>query len=104
MKEFADRINPYTHGYSPKLTMLVGAIIGHDYGVRDSRSGKWSNLTITSDGYVICESDIHASGAFIGSVEECQKNLDSWKKNLSREDILAFDQLYTKNVKDWRTR
>ena len=31
--EFAERINPTNLGFSPKMTAIVGAIIGHDYGV-----------------------------------------------------------------------
>src|ERR1039458_5239218 len=50
--DFAERISPRDLGFSPKMAAIVGAIIGHDYGVRDSRGGQLTSLAITSDGYV----------------------------------------------------
>jgi uncharacterized membrane protein len=99
---FAERINPGQFGFSPKLVALVGAIIGHDYGVRDGRGGKLSSLSITSDGYVMAQSTAHESGAFIGDVGDLEANLSIWKEELSPEDQAQFNRLYVANVKDWR--
>lgn len=101
-KEFADRINPRNFNFSPKLTAMVGAIIGHDYGVRDSRGGYLSSLSITSDGYLMAASTVHESGAFVGTAEELDDNLSLWKLALTPEDRKRFEELYASNVRDWR--
>ena len=47
--EFAERIDPRRLGFSPKLQAIVGAIISHDYGVKDLRGNTLRSISITSD-------------------------------------------------------
>ena len=48
-KDFAERINPRNLGFSPKLVAIVGAIIGHDYGVRDHNQ----TMLATGNGHLV---------------------------------------------------
>jgi hypothetical protein len=104
--KFANRINPTNLGYSPKMTAIVGAIIGFDYGVRDRKGGLLSELSITSDGYVMASSTASdGGGAFIGSANDLNRNLADYQFVLageSDEDAEQFAKLYAQNVKDWR--
>ena len=105
--EFAERINPRNLGFSPKLTAIVGAIIGHDYGVRDRKGGRLTSLSITSDGYVTCGSTASdGGGAFIGSADDLDRNLEQFimvlHNDVSDEDAEEFERLVKANVKDWR--
>ena len=103
---FAERINPRNLGFSPKMTAIVGAIIGHDYGVRDRRGGQLTGLSITSDGFVTAHSTASdGGGAFIGSAEDLDRNLADYRFTLAAEndeDAEEFDRLYAANVRDWR--
>jgi hypothetical protein len=104
-RQFAERINPTNLGFSPKMIAIVGAIIGHDYGVRDRKGGLLSELSITSDGYVMASSTAHESGAFIGSADDLNRNLADYQFVLAGEndeDAEEFDRLYKLNVCDWR--
>ena len=104
-EQFADRVNPALYGFSPKLTAIVGAIIGHDYGVRDGvRGGRLTGgLAITSDGYVTAQSTASDDGgAFIGTASDLARNLAAWKADLSAEDRETFERLYASRVTDWR--
>jgi len=106
--EFAERINPRNLGFSPKLTAIVGAIIGHDYGVRDRKGGRLTSLSITSDGYVTCGSTASdGGGAFIGSADDLDRNLEQFimvlHNDVSDEDAEEFERVYKANVKDWRS-
>jgi hypothetical protein len=104
--DFANRINPTNLGYSPKMTAIVGAIIGHDYGVRDRKGGLLSGLSITSDGFVMANSTASdGGGAFIGSADDLNRNLADYQFVLAGEndeDAEEFAKLYAQNVKDWR--
>lgn len=100
--DFSERINPRNFNFSPKLTAIVGAIIGHNYGVTDRKGGRLTGLSITSDGYVIAQSTAHESGAFIGRADELVHNLDDYRKFLSPADRAEFNQLYKMRVTDWR--
>jgi hypothetical protein len=101
---FAERVSPRKFNFSPKLCALVGAIIGHDYGVRDSRGGQLTSLSITSDGFVICGSTMgDGGGAFIGDATDLERNLALWKAELTPEDRAEFERLYAVNVTDWRS-
>jgi hypothetical protein len=105
--EFAERINPRNLGFSPKMAAIVGAIIGHDYGVRDGRGGELSSLSITSDGYVMAHSTASdGGGAFLGSADDLDRNVEQFSLVLhdaaSDEDAEEFERLYKTNVKDWR--
>jgi len=106
LSKFANRINPTNLGYSPKMTAIVGAIIGFDYGVRDRKGGLLSGLSITSDGYVMASSTASdGGGAFIGSANDLNRNLADYQFVLageSDEDAEEFAKLYAQNVKDWR--
>jgi len=104
---FAFRIHPGNLGYSPKMAAIVGAIIGHDYGVRDSRGGRLTSLSITSDGYVTAHSTAsEGGGAFLGSADDLERNVEEFSLNLhdaaSDEDAEEFDRRYKANVRDWR--
>jgi len=104
--DFADRVNPRNLGFSPRMTAIVGAIIGFDYGVRDSKGGKLSSLSITSDGYVMARSTASdGGGAFLGSASDLERNLADYRFTLAGEndeDAEEFDRLYKQNVRDWR--
>ena len=105
--EFAERINPRNLGFSPKLTAIVGAIIGHDYGVRDRKGGRLTSLSITSDGFVTASSTASdGGGAFIGSADDLDRNLEQFimvlHNDVSDEDAEEFERLVKANVKDWR--
>lgn len=99
---FAERINPRKFNFSPQLAALVGAIIGHDYGVRDRKGGRLTSLHITSDGFVIAGSTAHGSGAFIGSADDLNHNLADFRSCLSAGDAGEFDALYNNRVTDYR--
>jgi hypothetical protein len=102
---FADRIDPHKFNFSPKLTAIVGAIIGHDYGVRDRKGGTLTSLSITSDGFVTCGSTASdGGGAFIGSADDLDRNLAEWKADLTAEDRAEFERTYKASVTDWRSR
>lgn len=101
---FEERINPKNFNFSPKLTALVGAIIGHDYGARDGKNGQLTSVSITSDGYVIAGSTAHESGAFVGSASDLERNLAMWKADLTAEDRKQFESIYSARVTDWRTK
>jgi len=104
--DFAKRINPQIHGFSPKMVAIVGAIIGHDYGARDSRGGQLTGLSITSDGYVIASSTASDGGALVGRADDLERNLEQFAMVLhdatSDEDAEEFERLVAANVKDWR--
>ena len=104
--KFAERINPTNLGYSPRMTAIVGAIIGFDYGVRDRKGGLLSGLSITSDGYVMANSTASdGGGAFIGSADDLNRNLADYQFVLAGEndeDAEEFAKLYAQNVRDWR--
>jgi hypothetical protein len=106
LAEFAERINPTNLGYSPRMTAIVGAIIGYDYGVRDSRGGRLTSLAITADGFVMADSTASdGGGAFIGSASDLDRNLAKYRFTLAGEndeDAEEFDRLYKQNVRDWR--
>jgi len=100
---FAERINPTHMGVSPKLVALVGAIIGHDYGVRDRKGGQLLGLSVTSDGFVTAYSTASdGGGAFIGPAADLDHNLMVWSADLSPADAAEFWRLYAANVTDYR--
>lgn len=101
---FAERINPSRFNFSPKLVAIVGAIIGHDYGVRDGvRGGRLTGISITSDGFVMAGSTASdGGGAFIGAASDLDRNLAAYREALLPEDREAFDNLYKANVNDYR--
>jgi len=106
--EFAERINPRNLGFSPKVVAIVGAIIGHDYGVRDRKGGRLTSLSITSDGFVTASSTASdGGGAFIGSADDLDRNLEQFimvlHNDVSDEDAEEFERVYKANVKDWRS-
>ena len=104
MSNFAKRINPRNLGFSPRLVAIVGAIIGHDYGVRDGRGGCLTSISITSDGCVTAHSTASdGGGAFLGSAGDLEQNIRLFRADLSEDDRNEFDQLYAKNVRDWRS-
>ena len=103
---FAERISPRNLGFSPRMTAIVGAIIGFDYGVRDRKGGLLSGLSVTSDGFVMASSTASdGGGAFIGSADDLERNLADYRFTLAGEndeDAEEFAKLYARNVKDWR--
>ena len=106
LKAFAGRINPTNLGYSPKMTAIVGAIIGYDYGIRDRKGGRLFGLSITSDGWLMASSTAHESGAFLGSTKDFERNLADYQfvlhSQASDEDAEEFDKLCKTSIKDWR--
>ena|ERR1700733_11726611 len=102
-RQFAERISPHQFNFSPKLTARVGAIIDHDYGVRDSRGGHLTSLSITSDGFVTCASTMSdGGGAFIGSADDLDRNLIAWTSELNADDRAEFERIYAARVTDYR--
>jgi hypothetical protein len=106
-KEFAEKINPRTLGFSPKMTAVVGAILGYDYGVRDRKGGYLTGLCITSDGFVTASSTASdGGGAFLGVVTDLDRNIEQFLFVLASErdeaDVDTFKALYKANVTDWR--
>ena len=101
----ARKLNPRTHGFSPKMSALVGAILDFDYGVRDGRGGRLTSLSITSDGFVICGSTAHESGAFIGEASDLDRNLAALLQTASLTPTQAkqFATIYKSRVTDWRS-
>ena len=100
---FADRINPSNFNFSPKLAAIVGAIIGHDYGVRDGRGGHLYSISITSDGCVIAGSTASdGGGAFVGSAADLDRNLAAFRDVLTAADRAEFDRRYRSRVLDYR--
>jgi hypothetical protein len=76
IEKLAEKLNPRKHNFSPKMAALLGAILGYDYGVRDSRGGRLTSLNITSDGFVICGSTASdGGGAFVGEAGDLHRNL-----------------------------
>jgi hypothetical protein len=100
--QFAERINPSRHNFSPKLTAIVGGIINFDYGVRDRKGGRLTSIAITSDGFVVAASTANDTGAFIGDASDFDRNISLWLTKLSPGDQAEFQSLYRTNVSDWR--
>jgi hypothetical protein len=105
LNSLADKLNPHKYNFSPKLTAIVGAILGHDYGVRDRKGGHLTSISITSDGYVIAASTASdGGGAFIGDAEEMTRNLDMLFKevHLTQAEREEFCRLWNSRVTDYR--
>jgi len=100
----SDKLNPLKLGFSPFMAAVVGAIIEHDYGVRDRKGGRLTGLSITSDGFVVASSTAHESGALLGSVDDLDRNLALLLQDadLDREERKEFAELYQSHVADWR--
>ena len=100
---FAARIHPRKFGFSPKLTAIVGAIIGHDYDVRDSRGGHITSISISSDGFVMATSTASSGGgALLCCADEMSDSLTEWVTELTHDDRIEFVRIYRECVKDWR--
>lgn len=104
---FAKRINPRNFGFSPNMTAIVGAIIRHDYGVRDSRGGRLTSISITSDGFVIATSTASSGGgALLCRADVLERNLEQYRLILASEgcdeDAEEFSRIYKVHVPDWR--
>lgn len=103
--KLAERMNPSRAGFSPKMTAILGAILGHDYGVTDSRGGRLTSISITSDGFVIAGSTASdGGGAFIGGASDLDRNLAQLLNalKLTKAETAAFMRVYTTRVRDWR--
>lgn len=101
---FADRIHPRNFNFSPKLAAIVGAVIGHDYGVRDGRGGHLYSIAITSDGHVLASSTASGGGgAFVGSAADLDRNLADYRDVLTAADRAEFDRRYRGRVLDYRS-
>jgi len=100
--EFAERINPRNFNFSPTMQAIVGAIIGHDYGVRHRYGARVTGISITSDGYVLLDTDPVSSGFFLDTIEALIVKLYMYVKELSNADRAEFNRLYVRNIKDYR--
>jgi len=103
--KLAERMNPRTAGFSPKMTAILGAILGHDYGVTDGRGGRLTSISITSDGFVVAGSTASdGGGAFIGSASDLDRNLAALLEalHLNESEALAFERVYAARVQDYR--
>jgi hypothetical protein len=92
--------------YSPQMTALIGAILGHDFGVRTRKGHQLVGLSITSDGFVIGSTDPVSSGAFIGAASDLSGNLMRLLEDakLTDAEYTEYKQRYEQHVTDWRTR
>lgn len=96
---FAERIDPRKFNFSPKMTALVGAIIGFDYGVKDVRGNTLRSIAITSDGFIMG----NGSQSLIGLARYMDANLLQFTTFcLNRADRKRFTALYSKRVTDYR--
>jgi hypothetical protein len=106
-EKLAEKLNPRKLGFSPKMTALVGAILGYDYGVRDARGGVLTSLSITSDGHIICGSTASdGGGAFVGDASDLDRNLSLLLNTakLTKTELKAFKSIYTARVTDYRVK
>lgn len=99
-----EKLNPAKLGYSPKMASILTAITGHDYGSRDGRGNLYTGLSITSDGFVIAQTEPISSGAFLGTASDLTRNLNRLIEdaNLTPEERAEYERLYTAHVTDWR--
>jgi hypothetical protein len=90
--------------YSPQMTAVAGAILGHDFGLRDRRGNRWVGLSITSDGFVIASTEPVSSGAMIGTADELAHNLALLicDANLTPEETKEYGRRYDAHVTNWR--
>jgi hypothetical protein len=104
-RSLADVLNPRQYGFSPKMSAIIGAILGHDYGVRDGRGNHIVGLSITSDGFVLGSTVPLSSGAFVGDVADLERNLAFLLEDakLSPQERAEYDKLYAARVQDWRS-
>jgi len=103
--KLAERMNPRAAGFSPKMTAILGAIIGHDYGGVDSRGGRLTSICISSDGFVTAGStSSDGGGAFLGSASDLERNLANLLDalHLNESEALAFERVYADRVQDYR--
>lgn len=88
---FAKRINPRKYQFSPRFGAMVGALLGYDYGIRDSKGGHITSLSFTSDGFVIGQSTASdGGGAFLGTRSDLKENIELWLSHLDVADSLKF--------------
>jgi hypothetical protein len=102
MNEFATRVNPRRFNFSLMMVAIVGAVIQHDYGIRDARGGRLTALHITSDGFLLASTTSHDSGLFLGTGQDFDRNLSNYLTFLTNDDRERFARLYSANVTDWR--
>jgi len=105
-EQLAEKLNPRKLGFSPKMTALVGAILGYDYGVRDARGGLLTSLSITSDGFIICDSTASdGGGAFVGDASDLDRNLSLILNTakLTKTELKTFKSIYAARVTDYRS-
>lgn len=90
--------------YSPKMAALLGAVIGHDFGVRDGQGNQVTSLSITADGFVIGHTPDPDSSPFIGSADDLDRNLALVLADakLNADEAALYTTLLFQNVKDWR--
>jgi len=103
--KLAERMNPQAVGFSPKMTAILGVILGHDYGVYDFRGGLLTSISITSDGFVLAGSTASdGGGAFVGSASDLDRNLADLLAalHLNESEALAFERVYATRVQDYR--
>ncbi len=94
-------LDPRKLGYSPKMSAIIGALLGHDYGVRDSRGGQFTGeFNVTSDGFVIASSTASESGAFIGTVRDFDCNLSRLMldAHLTAQEAAEFSRILATRV------
>jgi len=100
-KSLAEKLDPRPLGYSPKMSTIIGAILGHDYGVSGGHIGTLTGeFSVTSDGFVIASCTGHESGAFFGGITEFEQNIQRLLKdaNLNEKERKEFDALYAQHV------
>lgn len=107
LEKLAAKVNPHTLSYSPKMAAIVGALIGFDYGARDSRGGKLGSISITSDGFVVASStSSDGGGAFIGSADDLRDNLARLLNDasLTVAERKQFDKLVNSRLSNWSSQ
>ena len=86
------------------MTLVMGAILGYDYGSRDERGNQWTSLSVTSDGFVIAQTNPPSSGAFVGSYEDLTRNVGKLLQDAKLDDQqdTLFWATFKTRVPDWR--
>jgi hypothetical protein len=75
MDDLAQKLDPRVLGYGDGLALIIGVILGHDYGVRDRKLGQLTGLSITSDGRVLAACTARKGKFLVGSAEGLETKL-----------------------------
>lgn len=69
-----DKVDPRRLGCSPATAMIVGAILNHDFGARNGRGQRITNLWVSEDGFVVVQTH-DCNYEFIGTAYDLYQTL-----------------------------